>query len=326
MKRLHDNQPEISIPDCCSLFGYSKQAYYKREKQLQSELLCEEIILKMVNSLRQDQPVLGGRKLYHILKTKIHPDLDIGRDKFFDLLRDNGLLIRHSRVYRPVTTLSWNRFHKYPNLIKDYDPLSANQLYVADITYVRNVEGRFYYLSLLTDAYSRKIVGWALEDSLEMSGPIKALNMALETLPPGSDLIHHSDRGIQYCSTAYIKELEKHHILISMTENGDPLENAIAERINGILKNEWNDMAHLQSWDKSMKYVEKVIGLYNNERPHQSLNYLTPEIVHRTGIVTQRKWKNYYPPKDAVTMASDLSFEPQCQAIPVQMQENVKQM
>ena len=108
----------------------------------------------MVNSLRQDQPVLGGRKLYHILKTKIHPDLDIGRDKFFDLLRDNGLLIRHSRVYRPVTTLSWNRFHKYPNLIKDYDPLSANQLYVADITYVRNVEGRFYYLSLLTDAYS----------------------------------------------------------------------------------------------------------------------------------------------------------------------------
>ena len=147
----------------------------------------------MVNSLRQDQPVLGGRKLYHILKTKIHPDLDIGRDKFFDLLRDNGLLIRHSRVYRPVTTLSWNRFHKYPNLIKDYDPLSANQLYVADITYVRNVEGRFYYLSLLTDAYSRKIVGWALEDSLEMSGPIKALNMALETLPPGSDLIHHSD-------------------------------------------------------------------------------------------------------------------------------------
>ena len=102
MKRLHDNQPEISIPDCCSLFGYSKQAYYKREKQLQSELLCEEIILKMVNSLRQDQPVLGGRKLYHILKTKIHPDLDIGRDKFFDLLRDNGLLIRHSRVYRPV--------------------------------------------------------------------------------------------------------------------------------------------------------------------------------------------------------------------------------
>ena len=139
----------------------------------------------MVNSLRQDQPVLGGRKLYHILKTKIHPDLDIGRDKFFDLLRDNGLLIRHSRVYRPVTTLSWNRFHKYPNLIKDYDPLSANQLYVADITYVRNVEGRFYYLSLLTDAYSRKIVGWALEDSLEMSGPIKALNMALETLAPG---------------------------------------------------------------------------------------------------------------------------------------------
>ena len=254
----------------------------------------------MVNSLRQDQPVLGGRKLYHILKTKIHPDLDIGRDKFFDLLRDNGLLIRHSRVYRPVTTLSWNRFHKYPNLIKDYDPLSANQLYVADITYVRNVEGRFYYLSLLTDAYSRKIVGWALEDSLEMSGPIKALNMALETLPPGSDLIHHSDRGVQYCSKDYISILQGIKCRISMTENGDPRENAIAERVNGILKEEWLNKEMITTLGQARDIVRKVIDIYNTRRPHSSVEMLTPEEAHAKKGPLKRKWKTIYKRKQAI--------------------------
>ena len=256
----------------------------------------------MVNSLRQDQPVLGGRKLYHILKTKIHPDLDIGRDKFFDLLRDNGLLIRHSRVYRPVTTLSWNRFHKYPNLIKDYDPLSANQLYVADITYVRNVEGRFYYLSLLTDAYSRKIVGWALEDSLEMSGPIKALNMALEPLPPGSDLIHHSERGVQYCSKDYISILQGIKCRISMTENGDPRENAIAERVNGILKEEWLNKEMITTLGQARDIVRKVIDIYNTRRPHSSVEMLTPEEAHAKKGPLKRKWKTIYKRKQAILL------------------------
>ena len=222
----------------------------------------------MVNSLRQDQPVLGGRKLYHILKTKIHPDLDIGRDKFFDLLRDNGLLIRHSRVYRPVTTLSWNRFHKYPNLIKDYDPLSANQLYVADITYVRNVEGRFYYL----------------------------VNMALETLPPGSDLIHHSDRGVQYCSKDYISILQGIKCRISMTENGDPRENAIAERVNGILKEEWLNKEMITTLG------QKVIDIYNTRRPHSSVEMLTPEEAHAKKGPLKRKWKTIYKRKQAILL------------------------
>ena len=227
----------------------------------------------MVNSLRQDQPVLGGRKLYHILKTKIHPDLDIGR-----------------------------RFHKYPNLIKDYDPLSANQLYVADITYVRNVEGRFYYLSLLTDAYSRKIVGWALEDSLEMSGPIKALNMALETLPPGSDLIHHSDRGVQYCSKDYISILQGIKCRISMTENGDPRENAIAERVNGILKEEWLNKEMITTLGQARDIVRKVIDIYNTRRPHSSVEMLTPEEAHAKKGPLKRKWKTIYKRKQAILL------------------------
>lgn len=291
---LHDNQQEVSIPECCSLFGYSKQAYYKRQKQFESELLSEEIILKMVSELRKDQPVLGGRKLYHILKQKMHPYLDIGRDKFFDLLRSNGLLIRTSRTYRPVTTLSWKHFHKYHNLIKDYEPSSANQLYVADITYIRNGEGGFYYLSLLTDAYSRKIVGWSLEDSLEMSGPIKALKMALETLPQGSSFIHHSDRGVQYCSKEYTSILQSSNCQISMTENGDPRENAIAERVNGILKDEWLNREMITTLNQAREVVERVINIYNNQRPHSSVEMLTPAEAHlRTGPL-KRKWKTNY--------------------------------
>jgi len=287
--------------------------------------LTSEIILSLVKDTRIDFPRMGANKMLFHLRPKLYSmGLDIGRDAFVPLLAENHLLVTRRRSKRK-TTFSQHRFYKYPNMIRDYIPTAPNQLWVSDITYIEVGYG-FIYLSLITDAYSRKIVGWNLARDLSTDNALQALQQALSTLPENTSLIHHSDMGIQYCSTAYIKEQEKHHILISMTENGDPLENAIAERINGILKNEWIDMAHLQSWDKSMKYVEKVIGLYNNERPHQSLNYLTPEIVHRTGIVTQRKWKNYYPPKDAVTMASDLSFEPQCQAIPVQMQENVKQM
>ena len=300
MTRLHETQAEVSIPECCSLFGYSKQAYYKKQKQLETELLSEEIILKIVNRLRKAQPVLGGRKLYHILKTKIHPDLDIGRDKFFALLRTNGLLIRCFRTYYPITTLSWKHFHKYSNLIKDYEPSSANQLYVADITYIRNVEGRFYYLSLLTDAYSRKIVGWSLEDSLEMFGPIKALKMALEALPPGSSLIHHSDRGVQYCSKEYTSILQSINCQISMTENGDPRENAIAERVNGILKEEWLNREQITTLSQARDVVERVIGIYNNQRPHSSVEMLTPAEAHLRNGPLKRKWKTIYKQRQTI--------------------------
>lgn len=149
------------------------------------------------------------------------------------------------------------------------------------------------YLALITDACSRKIVGWDLSRDLSSAGALRALQMALRTLPEEHSLIHHSDRGVQYCHQAYIKELNKRNILISMTESGDPLENALAERVNGILKTEWLDKRPLRNWSEAQAYVEQIIGLYNSLRPHQSLSFLTPDLVHRSGIATQRKWKNY---------------------------------
>lgn len=271
---------------------------------METELLSEEIILKMVSRLREAQPVLGGRKLYHILKTKIHPDLDIGRDKFFTLLGTNGLLIRKSKTYRPVTTLSWKHFHKYPNQIKDYAPSSSNRLYVADITYIRNVEDGFYYLSLLTDANSRKIVGWSLEDSLEMSGPIKALKMALETLPSGSAPIHHLDRGVQYCSKEYTSILQSIKCPISMMENGDPRENAIAERVNGILKEEWLNRELITTLSQARDVVERVIDIYNNQRPHSSVEMLTPAEAHLRNGPLKRKWKTIYKQRRTIVPAN----------------------
>lgn len=147
------------------------------------------------------------------------------------------------------------------------------------------------YLALITDACSRKIVGWDLFRDLSSAGALRALQMALRTLPEGHSLIHHSDRGVQYCHQAYIKELNKRNILISMTESGDPLENTLAERVN--VKTEWLDKRPLRNWSEAQAYVEQIIGLYNSLRPHQSLSYLTPDLVHRSGIATQRKWKNY---------------------------------
>lgn len=171
-------------------------------------------------------------------------------------------------------------------------------------------------VALIIDAYSRKIVGWDLSRDLSSAGALRVLKMALRALPDGSSLIHHSDRGVQYCHSAYVKELDKRNILISMTESGDPLENATAERVNGILKNEWIDKRHLKSWHDAQFYVEKIIGLYNNQRPHQSISFLTPDLVHRSGISTDRKWKNYYPQKISQgEILPNLSFDAESQVI-----------
>lgn len=167
-------------------------------------------------------------------------------------------------------------------------------------------------------------MGWDLSRNLSSTGALRALRKALRALPAGSSLIHHSDRGSQYCSAAYVKELEKHNVLISMTESGDPLENAITERVNGILKTEWLNKRRLKSWDDALTFVEKIVDLYNNERPHQSISFLTPDLVHRSGITTERKWKNYYRQNvnsDGIT--PNLTFEPERQAVAGQSTESV---
>lgn len=238
-------------------------------------------------------PRIGGRKLLYLLKQKLPEGMTLGRDEFFDLLRDNHLLVKR-RVYRVRTTYSNHWLHKYPNLIKDFVPDKAHRLWVSDITYLETSQG-FIYLFLITDAYSRKIVGWSLGDTLEAKHSVTALRMALRQLPAHvTDIFHHSDRGVQYCSAQYVKILRKRNIKISMTENGDPLENAIAERINGILKTEWINDLSLNYKELAVKEIDKIIKIYNISRPHGSINMMTPENAHAQEGVLKRHWKNYY--------------------------------
>jgi transposase InsO family protein len=257
-------------------------------------MLESDVILSPARDTRVDFPRMGANKLRIYLQPKFDAmGISIGRDAFAALLADHHMLVKRRRSKRK-TTFSHHRYYKYPNLIRNYRPSVSNKLWVSDITYIEVGYG-FIYLSLITDAYSRKIMGWDLSRDLSSAGALRALRMALRSLPEASSLIHHSDRGVQYCHSAYVKELEKRHILISMTESGDPLENAIAERVNGILKTEWIDRQHLGSWSEAQTYVEKIINLYNHERPHQSISFMTPDLVHRGNVQTQRKWKNYYP-------------------------------
>ncbi len=219
-------------------------------------------------------------------------DFQIGRDAMFDLLSERGLLVRKRRRSGCVTTFSKHRFKKYPNIIRDFIPIAPNQLWVSDITYIHLTDG-FAYLSLITDAYSRKIVGFYLSKDLSARGPLNALKMAIKTNPAVTGLIHHSDRGVQYCCDAYVKLLTDEKIKISMTENGDPLENAIAERVNGILKQELLEEV-FADLSIASKDVAIACSTYNHIRPHGSIDDLKPAEAHlMTGRINKR-WKNYY--------------------------------
>jgi transposase InsO family protein len=255
----------------------------------------EDIILSLVREARKDFPRMGSRKLLVYLDDKfsvlnIHP----GRDRFMDLLYRNFMLVRRKRNKRK-TTFSSHWMHKYPNLIRDYTPESPNRLWVSDITYIETVKGETAYLSLVTDACSHKIVGWNLARTLRACNALAALKMALKGHKGRHpELIHHSDRGSQYCCGEYVSLLARHGIRISMTESGDPLENAVAERVNGILKTEWLYADKPESLKNLPSYIDRIIDLYNNQRPHQSIGYMVPAVIHQTGQKTERKWKHYY--------------------------------
>lgn len=299
MERLRVSS-SFNVSDCCALLGFTKQAYYKHRLHREKKCLEEEVLLREVLTIRQSLPVLGGRKLYELLNQRLPDSLLPGRDKFFDFLRSQGLLIRKHREYRPITTVSWHHFHKYPNLCRGRIPDGPNQVWVSDITYIRIEDGTFLYLSVITDVYSHKIVGWFLSESLSMEGPLNALKMALEELPGGHQLIHHSDRGVQYCSNAYVELLQKNGIQVSMTENGDPRENAVAERINGILKEEWFNREVVCSLEKGRERTGEIIRIYNEMRPHMSNDYLTPQQAHQQNGTLRRRWKTYYKKKEGL--------------------------
>jgi transposase InsO family protein len=257
----------------------------------------EDLIITLVMKIREKQKRLGGRKLFGMIRPLMLEDEQIGRDAFFNLLRQNSMLVRKRRT-RAFTTNSFHWLHKYPNLIRELIPQSSNQLWVSDITYIKTDAG-FVYLYLITDAYSRKIVGWHLSETMEAQNALNALYMALSQLPvDAKDIIHHSDRGIQYCSSKYVNCLQKHGISISMTENGDPYENAIAERVNGILKTEWLYDMTLKNCADANNAVSEVINIYNTERPHSSIEMLTPDQAHQMTGVLKRLWKTYKRKKE----------------------------
>lgn len=286
---MHAN---ISLQQLCKLLGYSPQAYHKHNQKKFFQQHYEAMILGQIDLVRKHQPRCGGRKLFIELQPFfLEHNIQMGRDKFFELLKRNKLLVRKTKrnVY---TTMSKHHYHRYANLVKGFTPLKAHELWVADITYIPLKE-RFGYLFLITDAYSRKIVGFNVTDDMKVSSAVVALKQALAQKPPETIVIHHSDRGIQYCSQEYVNLLLEHNAMISMTDNGDPLENAIAERVNGILKTELISPYYNTVHDASI-HISRCITIYNHRRRHSSLNWQIPGEVHEQKGPQKRQWKNYY--------------------------------
>jgi putative transposase len=293
---MKERSTGLSFAGLCSWFGISRQAYYQNKKQIEKSMIEQELTLAEIKSIRKIHKRIGGRKLHFKLAKFIKAHgIKMGRDALFDLLKANQLLIKQRKRYH-ITTNSNHWMKKYPNLIKDLIITGPNQVWVSDITYWKT-KGRHYYISFVTDAYSRKIVGYHVAETMEAIESVAALNMALEQLSPDvTMLIHHSDRGAQYCSTEYVTVLKNSGIQISMTENGDPLENAIAERINGIIKGEYLVDCEINTLSQAKDFLKSVVKLYNEERPHSSLNNAAPSDVHdnKTDKEIKRLWKNYY--------------------------------
>lgn len=262
----------------CQCFEIKRDAYYKYAKRFQVKTEQSSQVLVMVKKERKQQPRVGGKKLYKGLSNDfIQSGLKIGRDSLFNILRCHNLLVPRKKSFIK-TTHSYHHFHKYNNLIKDMVITKSNQVWVSDITYIRTVKG-FCYLALITDLFSRKIVGYDLSDSLELAGCQRALKIARRHARPAANLVHHSDRGVQYCSHAYVNELKKHNIKISMTEDNHCYENAVAERVNGILKDEFYLDQCFSNTQHARKAAKNAIKIYNNKRLHLSLGYKTPQSV-----------------------------------------------
>jgi len=243
----------------------------------------------MVNDIREIMPRVGTRKLYYLLLDKLQL-MKVGRDKFFDILRANHLLIQPKRNYH-VTTNSHHRFRKYQNQILDLEINRPEQVWVSDITYIGKRDNPCY-LSLVTDAYSKKIMGYYVAENMNTESSLKALKMAIKCRNNKSlPLIHHSDRGIQYCAAEYQKQLNKNKMVCSMTQNSDPYENAVAERVNGILKQEFRIDKYNQKAEIIQKVVKEAIGIYNEIRPHYSNYMLTPNQMHSQNLIKMRTYK-----------------------------------
>lgn len=291
MKTKESHGIDISL--LCSLSGRSRQAYYKQQRHREQSQVEAGLIIRQVMDYRKIQKRLGTCKLLWLMAPflKEH-EIRIGRDSMFTLLRLNGLLVGKGRSNKPRTTDSNHWMKKHPNLIKNLTPVMAGGLWVSDITYINLSQGPGF-LSLVTDAYSRKIVGFHLSEHLTAAGPVAALAMAIGSCSNTEGLIHHSDRGSQYCCNDYVGVLQENKISISMTQSGDPRDNAIAERVNGILKNELLENVYTDVQTARLSVV-RAVNTYNYLRPHTSLDMLTPALAHSKVNQLKRRWTSPY--------------------------------
>jgi putative transposase len=268
------------VSQVCACFDLNRDAWYKYQKRQKKREKMVSRVIDLVMMERKDQARVGTRKLYEALNPTFKLEqIKIGRDGLFDILREHNMLVRRKKAYCK-TTDSHHRFHKYNNLIRDLKITRPNQVWVSDITYIRTIKG-FCYLALITDVYSRKIVGYDISDSLELAGCLRALKSALRHVRPEPGLIHHSDRGIQYCSNQYVDQLKKRKIKISMTEENHCYENAIAERVNGILKDEFFLDQCFTTTSHASLATKNAIDIYNSKRLHLSLGYKTPNMMFK---------------------------------------------
>jgi putative transposase len=258
----------------------TRQNYYACRRRRQRRQVDADLVTQMVQEERKLQPRLGTRKLHFMCKDPLaKAGVKLGRDRFFTVLRERGLLLKPRRSEYPRTTNSYHSLPVFTNRVKDLEVMKANQVWVGDLTYLRTAVG-FLYLALLTDKGSRKIVGYHCGDTLEAQGCIEALEMALGDLPQGICPIHHSDRGTQYCCHDYVNRLTKRGLSISMTETNHCAENALAERMNGIIKSEYGLDREFKTKEQARACVDQAIHLYNTRRPHTALKYRFPQDVH----------------------------------------------
>ena len=273
------------------MLGYkSRNAYYNQLKSNVKNLAIEQFVMEQVKEKRREQSRVGTRKIYLDIKQNLEKNgIKIGRDKLFKILKDNDLLIKPKKKYTK-TTDSYHHFYKHKNTIKNMTIDCPEKVWVADITYIK-IKNEHAYLFLITDAYSRKIVGWNLDTNMRVSDGIKALKMAVKNREYDGQLYHHSDRGIQYCNPRYIEQLQKHNIIPSMTDKDHVYQNSLAERVNGILKQEFDIDIGFDSLKEARFVIKYVIDIYNNKRRHTSLHYLTPNFVHLNPILNHsKKW------------------------------------
>ena len=277
----------------------TKQAYYKHDdSKVMARVARESFALEYIKGIRAKDPGIGGVKLWRMYRRDFEGDDPIGRDRFVDIINEHNLKVR-LKVRKPRTTDSSHGLPTYPNLVKDFIPTGPNQLWVSDITYVTiwvdHWHYIFCYLSLILDAYTEEIIGWSVGPTLETSYPLEALEMALKRIERRMDvkLIHHSDRGCQYASSDYIKRLNDNHISISMTESGDPKDNAQAERVNSTMKNELLKDMRFSCIDDVIPAVARAVDFYNNDRPHMSIDMMTPAEASLCEGEIKKHWISY---------------------------------